>query len=513
MNDSAADQSTELAALCSEALGGRRLIVASNRGPVEHRLAPSGELRTRRGSGGLATAFAPIIHELPISWVSSAMGEGDRIASRQADGDSITTKLTGENLRLRYVCPPRRVYHKFYNTFCNPMLWFLQHYMWSSPYTPSIDGAVHDAWQNGYLGVNQSFADAIVNEAFKRDQPVCVMIHDYHLYLVAGQIRPLLPNAFIHHFIHIPWPSNRYWELLPAYMRTSICESLCNADIIAFQTKNDGMNFLQSCDEFVPTSEVNYTERSVAINGHTAFVKTNPQGINVSEVRRISESARVQTLETLFESFPGEQSIVRVDRAEPNKNILRGFRAYDLLLQTHAELRERVKFLAFLVPSRTHIRQYHRYLEEVEGVVKNINGKYGTPEWTPIHLYLENDYLKAITGLRIYDVLLANPVIDGMNLVAKEGAVVNTKSGVLLVSESAGVYPQLSKWVLPVAAADIEGTMQAMMRALTMAPQEKQERQALLVESIKQEDVFHWFRRQFEDMSAVMKLSNSTSLG
>ena len=187
------------------------------------------------------------------------------------------------------------------------------------------------------------------------------------------------------------------------------------------------------------------------------------------------------------------------------------FRAYDLLLQTHPELREHVKFLAFLVPSRTHIRQYHRYLEEVEAVVKNINSKYGTSEWTPIHLYLENDYLKAITGLRIYDVLLANPVIDGMNLVAKEGAVVNTKSGVLLVSESAGVYPQLSKGVLPVAAADIEGTMQAMMSALTMAPQEKQERQALLIESIEQEDVFHWFRRQFEDMSAVMKLEESTN--
>jgi trehalose 6-phosphate synthase len=375
--------------------------------------------------------------------------------------------------------------------------------MWSSSYTPSVDSTIHDAWENGYVAVNRSFANAIVAEAASQEKPVCVLVHDYHLYLVPGFVREELPDAVIQHFVHIPWPATSYWDLLPGYIRRGICGSLCSADIVAFQTKRDGMSFLQTCDEFLPDSCVDYAARSVAVNGRTTVVQAYPLSINVDEVRHIATSPRAQSSELQLQELPGEKTIVRVDRAEPNKNILRGFRSYQVLLERHPELIEHVKFLAFLVPSRTHIRQYQRYLEEIQEIIAAINAKFGTPDWQPIHLFMENNYTQAIAGMRVYDVLLINAVIDGMNLVAKEGPVVNIKDGVVILSEAAGAYPQLAEGVLPVSPADIEGTMQAMYEALTMAPEDRQERRSRLVEAIEREDINHWFKRQFEDLRSL----------
>ena len=220
------DRHGKLLELCAECLNGRRLIVVSNRGPVEHRLTSDGQIQARRGSSSLVTAFSPMVRELGFTWIASAMGEGDRRIWENTQGGSVPANLGGTQLSLRYVNTPRRVYHKYYNTFCNPLLWFLQHYMWSSSYTPTVDSIVHDAWENGYVAVNRAFSEAVVAEANGGSDPVCVMLHDYHLYLVAGHIRAELPQAIIQHCIHIPWPASGYWELLPFYMRKSICQSL-----------------------------------------------------------------------------------------------------------------------------------------------------------------------------------------------------------------------------------------------------------------------------------------------
>ena len=497
------DRNGRLLELCAEVLEGRRLVLVSNRGPVEHHVTPDGQVQARRGSGGLATAFSSLMRSLEFSWIASAIGEGDRRVWENGQGASIPASLPGYRVSLRYVSTPRRVYHKYYNIFCNPLLWFLQHYMWSSSYTPNVDSTVHDAWDNGYVTVNRSFADAVVAEAASGGEPVCVMLHDYHLYLVAGYIRQDLPDAIIQHYVHIPWPASSYWELLPSHIRRSICQSLCSADIVGFQTRRDGHNFLQTCEEFLPDAVVDYGSRTVSSSGRQTLVRTYPLSINVEEVRRIATSPRAQEYERQIEGLRGEKTIVRVDRAEPNKNILRGFRAYETLLKRHPELQGHVKFLAFLVPSRTHMRQYQRYLEEIQQLVTSINAGCGTDEWQPIQLFMENNYTQAIAGMRLYDVLLENAVIDGMNLVAKEGAVVNARDGVIILSEAAGAYPQLAEGVLPVSPADVEGTMQAMYEALMMSSEDRQRRSALLVESIQQEDITHWFQRQFEDIRAL----------
>lgn len=493
----------QLLAQAREALGNRRLIVVSNRGPVEFRIAPSGEAQAQRGSGSLVTSFSYLMRNLEFTWIASATGEGDRIAWQKGEGSHIPSGLPGNRVALRFVSPPRRAYHKFYNTFCNPILWFLQHYMWSTPYTPTIDQTVHDAWQTGYVEVNKSFAEGVIAEAGQDGAQSCIMLHDYHLYLVAGYVQAALPKAQICHFIHIPWPTPSYWELLPIYIRREICAGLCGADIVGFQTKRDAVNFLQCCDDFLPDAEVDYQRKSISLKGHRTVVKAYPLAINVEEVRRLSTSMRVRDYERQLGSLPGDKAIVRVDRAEPNKNILRGLHAYEILLQRNPDLKGKVKFLAFLVPSRTHIRQYQRYTEEIQQAVKEINDSQGSPEWTPVHLFLENNYTLAVAGLRLYDVLLVNPTIDGMNMVAKEGPVVNSRDGVLLMTETAGAYPQLAGGCIAVAAADVEGTMLAMRQALDMPPEERQRLHGLLVSAIEREDVAHWFQQQFADIKAL----------
>ena len=223
------------------------------------------------------------------------------------------------------------------------------------------------------------------------------------------------------------------------------------------------------------------------------------------EVQRIATSPRaVENEERLLQLRGGANAIVRIDRAEPNKNIVRGFRAYELLLNRHPELQGRVVFLAFLVPSRPHVRQYQRYMEEIQQLVRQINDKFGTDEWQPITTFMENNYTQAIAGMKIYDVLLVNSLIEGMNLVAKEGPVVNTRDGVLVLSETGGAYDQLACGAIPVSPADIEGTMEALFEALTMGPDERKRRASLLAQQVSWQDINHWICRQLEDMADLV---------
>ncbi len=497
------DHRAALWALVDELLGSQRLILASNRGPMEFHVQPDGELQPRRGSGGVVTALSGLTNYVDFTWIASAMSEGDRRAAADHNGLAMPSPLPGQQVSVRFVTTPRRAYHKYYNIICNPLLWFLQHYMWSSPYTPRVDAVVYDAWENGYVHVNQEFADAIVEEAGRSTLPPLVMVHDYQLYLVPQMVRAKLPNARIHQFVHIPWPASSYWELLPSMIRTTICDSLCCADIVGFQAQRDVRAFLESCDSFLDGAEIDYAAQIIRYNGRQTLVRSYPISIDVDEVQQIATSPRAVEHEAKLADALGEQTIIRVDRAEPSKNIVRGFSSYEIMLDRHPELRGKVRFLAFLVPSRTHIRQYQRYIEEIDITVKRVNEKFGTADWKPIQIYYENNYIQAIAAMRLYDVLLVNSVIDGMNLVAKEGPVVNQKNGVLILSEAAGAHEQLKIGALPVAPADVEGTSRALYQALTMDPTERAQRATAMRTSIEAEDITAWLHRQLEDISKL----------
>ena len=494
----------ELTELCEAVFSQRPLILVSNRGPVEHQMTSDGRPEARRGSGSVVTAFNSLVQKFEFTWVASAMSEGDRVVSENGQGLHIKSPLPGHQINLRYVVTPRRVYHKYYNILCNPLLWFLQHYMWNPPYNPNVDAAVHDAWESGYIPVNQAFANAVIAEAQALEQAPIVIGHDYHLYLMPEFVRQGVPEAVIQHFVHIPWPTPQYWHMIPDYIIRRICESLCATDLLGFQTIGDVRCFLDTVEEFVPDVIVDRTSHTVARNGRTTSVKVYPISINVEEVRRIANSPRALGYENRLSADTGDVTIVRIDRAEPNKNIVRGFRAYELMLTRYPELKGRVKFLAFLVPSRTHIRQYQRYMDEIQQVIQQINNNHGTDDWQPIVPFIENNYTQAIAGMKLYDVLLVNTIIEGMNLVAKEGPVVNNRYGVLVLSHSSGVYHQLADGAISVSPTDIEGTMEALHQAITMSAKDRKDRAARMLNSVCREDINHWLYQQMHDISGIL---------
>ncbi|MEJ2047052.1 MAG: trehalose-6-phosphate synthase [Dehalococcoidia bacterium] len=506
------DSYRRLKELCRHRLLPRRLILASNRGPVEYYFAEDGELCSRRGSGGVVTALSSLSRYLELDWIASAMGRGDREMAQRVAGERFKAPVDSDNLYLRFLVFSRSTYHKYYSVICNPLLWFLQHYMWNSPTTPNIDIITHDAWDNGYVPVNQTFAKAVIEEAANSELPPVVMLNDYHLYLASAYIRRQLPNVIIQHFTHIPWPSLTYWQLLPSSMRQAIFQSLCAADIVGLQTMRDVHNFLLCCESSADEAEIDYERHTVRTEGRLVQVRAYPISVDAVGLQRLANSTRLKEYEQKLRPLCGEQTIVRVDRAEPSKNIIRGFKAFDKLLERYPEFRGKVRFIAFLVPTRSHLRLYQRYIQEITQLIADINSKYATEEWYPIDFFYENNYVQALAGMRLYDVLLVNAVIDGMNLVAKEGPTVNNHNGVLILSETVGAHDQLGQNVLTVSPTDLEGTTQALYTALTMPLKERKKRATALRKSIEEEDITDWLRHLLEDIiSLVEERSASTT--
>jgi trehalose 6-phosphate synthase len=506
------DSYRRLKELCRHRLLPRRLILASNRGPVEYYFAEDGELCSRRGSGGVVTALSSLSRYLELDWIASAMGRGDREMAQRVAGERFKAPVDSDNLYLRFLVFSRSTYHKYYSVICNPLLWFLQHYMWNSPTTPNIDIITHDAWDNGYVPVNQTFAKAVIEEAANSELPPVVMLNDYHLYLASAYIRRQLPNVIIQHFTHIPWPSLTYWQLLPSSMRQAIFQSLCAADIVGLQTMRDVHNFLLCCESSADDAEIDYERHTVRTEGRLVQVRAYPISVDAVGLQRLANSTRLKEYEQKLRPLCGEQTIVRVDRAEPSKNIIRGFKAFDKLLERYPEFRGKVRFIAFLVPTRSHLRLYQRYIQEITQLIADINSKYATEEWYPIDFFYENNYVQALAGMRLYDVLLVNAVIDGMNLVAKEGPTVNNHNGVLILSETVGAHDQLGQNVLTVSPTDLEGTTQALYTALTMPLKERKKRATALRKSIEEEDITDWLRHLLEDIiSLVEERSASTT--
>lgn len=492
-----------LAELCASRLSGCRLILVSNRGPVEYHIDIEGKTHHRRGSGGVVTALEGLSQHVELAWIASAMGEGDRKTASQASGGRFCGPEEGRNLALRFVTNPRKVYHKYYSVFCNPLLWFLQHYMWNLARTPNIDSTIYDAWENGYVPVNEAFAQTVVEEASQSGLPPLILLNDYHLYLVGALVKKKLPDVPIQHFIHIPWPPPRYWQVLPRFMVLAIMGGLCAVDIIGLQTSQDVQNFLFCCQRLGGDVEVDYKKQTVTKKGHITQVKAYPVSVDVPALKATAATSEFKQYQKQLEPLCGQQNIVRVDRAEPSKNIIRGFRAFDILLERYPQFIGKLNFLAFMVPSRSHLKPYQRYTQDTFQLVEEINAKYGQKDWQPIKVFYENNYIQALAGMSLADVLVVNAVIDGMNLIAKEGPILNERDGVLMLSETVGAHEQLGEHVVSVAPGDIEGTARSMYQALTMPLQEKKRRQAALKKSIQKEDLVNWLCRLLEDLTSL----------
>jgi trehalose 6-phosphate synthase len=482
-----------------------RLIIVTNRGPVEFYESRDHSLRTRRGSGGVVTALLGALEHIDATWVSLAMTDADRRAVQEAEGGLLSSQLDGRQMRLRYVTIPKSVYHNHYDIISNQVLWFLNHYLADREGSLS-PGKLHYAWAHGYQQANQALAKAVCAELAQKRTPVVVMLHDYHLYLASELIRQCQPGAVIQQFIHIPWPEIRYWQsFLPTAQLQAIYRGLLGNDIVGFQTRRDAQNFLEGVATFVEGAEVDRDAGIIAWQQRRILVRDYPISISVADERRLVQGVAGKRAAARIKPLLAKQTIMRVDRIEPTKNIVLGFQAYRQLLDTHPELHGLVTFLAFLVPSRQTLPIYRRYRLEVMHIIEDINQRYGSHNWCPIQAFVQNERVEALAAMQYYDVLLVNPLIDGMNLVAKEGPAVNQKEGVLVLSRTSGAFQQLGSASLPVSPNDIAETEATLYTALTLPQEERRRRGEQARQEVEQNDLATWIAQQVRDINGILQ--------
>jgi trehalose 6-phosphate synthase len=474
-----------------------QLVLVSNRGPVTYQ--EDGSLK--RGTGGLVTALTGLASHRDAIWIASAMTEADTKVARENGGRPFEVSAPeGGSFRVRFVESEEEAYDRFYNIIANPMLWFIQHYLWDQSNAPDIRTHEVVAFEEGYQRVNADLASAVVEEIEGQDEPV-VMVHDYHLYTLPAMVREARPDVFLHHFVHIPWTQPDAWRVLPSRIREQIYAGVLANDIIGFHTRSYRRNFLQCCRDLLDL-EVDFKDGIVQFEGREVWVRAYPLPIDYEATRAVARRPRVREFEERVLRRRREFSILRVDRADLSKNVLRGFTAFDIFLEQHPEFAERITFTAQLMPSRTDVPEYAEYLEKIEALVAVVNHRHGTPDWMPIDLKLRDDLDEAVASYKHYDVMMVNAMFDGMNLVAKEGPLVNERNGVSILSENTGAHEELGEFALSVNPFDVQELADAIYNALTMSPESRERRARGLCEIVTSRDPGDWIDEQIADIRA-----------
>jgi trehalose 6-phosphate synthase len=458
----------------------RNLIVVSNRGPIGY-AREDGRLVSRRGAGGLVTALAPLVSRHEVTWVASALSDADReVAARGAVEE---TARDGSRYRLRLVAHDPRAYDLFYNVIANPVLWFVQHGLWERKHDPDAD--LGEAWDAGYVAVNRTFADAVLEE-LERQPDAAVFFHDYHLYLAPGLLREDRPETRIAHFTHIPWVDTDSWSVLPEEMVHAIHAGLLAADVAGFHTHRWRDAFVAGCD-------------ALGLDcGHT-LVTAHPISVDAAEFEALAGSDAVCERERELVASRPPTLILRVDRTDPSKNVPRGLEAFGLLLDRRPDLRGRVGMLALLDPSRQEIPEYVDERRRIEAAAASVEQRYPGS----LQLRIADDFPQSIAAYKQFDVLLVNAVMDGLNLVAKEAPLVNTRSGVVALSVNTGAYEELGEWVVPVEPGDVEQQADALEDALALPPGRRAAWLDAIRGHVRAHDLSSWIAAQLADLDRV----------
>ena len=485
------------------------IVIASNRGPFSFKRKNEDEFTVQRGSGGLVTALGGLAERHEVLWVAAALSKTDRQWAEMHAGRPQDV----EGIALQLVQPSKNRYEKYYNVIANPLLWFVQHQLWDIPRTPSLTRDIWNAWRSGYVAVNKLFAEVIADTVKDSQRPVIIFPQDYHFYLVPQFLREKLGDRVqIQPFIHIPWPGPDAWRILSDEIRTPIFKSLLASDRVGFQTKKDAFNFVQCCRFYIEGAHSRGSRDAIDYNGRRVEARAYPISVDVEKIEALVEEPQVPLLKAqLLNAIGDRKLILRVDRIEPSKNILRGLEAYRSLLEMHPEHRGRVHMLALLVPSRMEVYEYQNYLQEIMAQAGMINAEFSDEYWEPVRILVGENYSRALAAMQIYDVLLVNPIADGMNLVAKEGALVNQRDGVILLSEDAGAYYELGEHTLTVSPFDIYLTAEAMHKGLTMPAEERHARAEALRRQVRGADVRTWFRDQVDDALRAINIQDKNA--
>ena len=442
------------------------MMLVTHRGPYRFSMQDDGSFGATRGAGGIVSALLPLVlgnghaagapavgvegDDERQSWVAAAIDDGDR--------DAITAgaaKVPGLDLHLLALDPALHRMH--YDVVSNGILWFLHHGLFDLPRRPRFDEHFRTAW-DGYVAVNASFADAVVNGARPAER---VLVHDYQLALVPGMVRERRPDLRVAHFTHTPFCGPNSIRVLPTDVAETLCASMASVPC-GFHTNRWSRAYEASAAEMLGP------DAAIA----PAFA--TPLGPDPAALAELAASDATARAATALDEIVGDRKLVlRSDRIDLSKNIVRGFLVYDRLLTLHPEWRERVVFVALLNRSRESLADYLAYEQEVEHTAARVNDRHGTAQWQPIVVDTHDDYEQTIAGFARYDVLLVNPVKDGLNLVAKEGPLLNRRHGVVVLSPEAGAYDELHEAVVPIHPYDIEQGADALHRALSMPDDER----------------------------------------
>lgn len=426
----------------------RPVVIVSNRGPLSFRREEDGQLVARRGAGGLVSGLAPLVTGTDTVWIAAAISEGDREAAEQGVVDA-------EGFRVRLLALDAERYRAAYDVVCNATLWFLHHGLYDLARRPRFDRRFRDAWE-AYREVNRAFADAVAESA---PEGAAVLVQDYHLALVAPTLAERRPDLRLVHFSHTPFANPDLWRVLPLDLGRELLAGMAAHHACGFHSERWAASFRACCEEQL---------------GQAPPTFVAPLAPDADDIRGVAGGDACGRALTELDQLLGDRAfVVRVDRIELSKNILRGFHAFEDLLERRPEWRERVVFGAFVYPSREGLPEYLAYRQEVESTVSRINERWATPGWTPILFDPSDDFPRSVAALRRADVFLVNPIRDGLNLVAEEGPLVNERDALLLLSPEAGVWDQLAGAARAVHPYDITGTADALADALAATPAER----------------------------------------
>ncbi len=471
------------------------VVLVSNRGPVS--FVPSdNHFNIKRGAGGLAGALHPVARRLGhrAVWVATATSETDRRALAAGAADGLAAKL-GYPLYLVDIEP--EIFSGYYDDVSNRMLWFANHCLWEELGIEGFEPDEIAAWEGAYEVVNRRFAEAVAELA---DPSAMVLFQDYHLTTAPRYLRQLAPDQTIFHFTHSSFCCSGL-EHLPEPIPQRVLEGMLAADLVGFHTRAWAESFLDCCESL--GASVDRANGSIEQSDHRTWVRSYPIPIDVKGLRKRASGARARRWKERLVPEEGERLIVRGDRAEPSKNVVRGFEAFGLLLDRRPDLRQRVRFLACLYPSRESMSEYREYLERIEAMVERVNARH--PD--AIRLFLKDDYDRTLAALSLSDVLVVNSIMDGMNLVSKEGPVVNDRNGVLVLSNSVGSSEELGEHAVRIDdPLDVPETAEALGRALDMDEGERRRRAVALRGKIEARSPSDWIEDQLEDLRALKEI-------
>jgi trehalose 6-phosphate synthase len=477
-----------------------KVLVASNRGPVSFVEADDGSIELKRGGGGLVSGMTAATRSGDAVWVCAALSEADRDAARRAPRgrlDEAGHDTGGAAVRMLDI--DAMTFHRAYNTIANSVLWFVNHQLYDTPNKPWFDARFRREWA-AYRDYGAAFADALAEEAA---DGATVLVQDYHLTLTPRMLRERRPDLRIGHFMHTPWAPPDYYAMLPDDIAAGVLAGILGADHAGFLSHRWADAFLACCESMLD-AEVDRDARVVRYDGHTTRIGVHGLGVDAEFLRDRAAQPDVEARLRALRSRIGDRTVVlRIDRTELSKNIVRGLGAYREMLRAHPEWHGRVTHIAFAYPSRHDLPEYREYTAAVQRIAREIEDEFAEGDWLPIILEVNDDFARSLAAYRLADVLVVNPIRDGMNLVAKEVPVLSENGVALVLSRECGAVDDLGEAALLVNPYDLTQTADAIHRGLTMSADERRERTARLVAGATALPPAKWFTEQLDALSGA----------